>query len=191
MINDHSSLLYECGLNPALLDFYPAEENSRDGLSRRDIAFCYLLSRGVPREEAFKVAYSAKQVAPAALREHASRRLKNEFIVVELQRLINTAPQPAPLEDPMWLQRTVIKDMLNIIQEPKNGPMARTRAGEILLRHIGMTVAEIVKLNTAKSEQAAVGVIEDIERILAENTGGPVTRQNLMNGKADDSLGLN
>jgi hypothetical protein len=186
-IDDHASLLYECGLNPNLIDFYPQEENVRDGLSRRDLAFCYLISRGVDKQQAYKTAYSYSS-SQQATREATQRRLKQPEVRDEMRRLIDAKIQPSPTHDAMWLQRTVIKEMLAIVQDKSSGPQNRVKAGEVVLRHIGMTINELIKAHIVKPEES--NVIEDLERVLKENTGYGNTRAQLTNGQDQDPLTL-
>src|SRR5215467_11571232 len=120
-----ASLLSDLGLNP--LDPVRQEE-VRDGLSRRDIAFCYLLAHGIERGDAFQVSYSSTIGTSTGLREAAYQKCKNVLIQNELRRLLDHREQAKAVNDATWLQETVMSEMLNIVQNCEIAPSNRIRA---------------------------------------------------------------
>ncbi len=165
LANDWESTLAECGLNPYLLEYYPEAENIRDGLSRRDIAFCHMVSRGIDKAEAFRIAYSVKNRNLTELRNLAQGRMKLATISGEMKRMIDGTDIPSPVHDARWLQRTVMQEMLSIVQDKKEETPFRIKAADTLLRHIGITVAEVAKVQKVTSHQP----LAEIERIIQQS----------------------
>lgn len=157
------SLLTDIGINPNLIEFYPPDETHRDGLSRRDVAFCHLVAKGIERDEAFRVAYSSGLGSITSLREAAYRKLKNGLIQEEMRRHINDVVPPMPVEDAEWLQHTVMVELVAMLQNQEINPANRIKAGETILRHIGMVMIELAKARPGETPRTP---LEEIEKIL-------------------------
>lgn len=165
-----ASLLTDLGLNPHLIDFYPQQEEIRDGLSRRDIAFCYLLSKGIERGDAFQVAYTSTIGTASGLREAAYQRCKKAVIQNELRRLVEEKEQPKPVTDVNWLQQTVMEEMVNMMRNYEIAPANRIKAGEILLRHISVVMIELARIAPEANKTTP---LEEIEKLLRMNANPP------------------